>query len=292
MKHENKSRVTLREVFLLSRPTWWIATAAPFVAGYFVADGVQFSWPLAIGAVYFLTAYNLLMYGVNDIFDYASDIRNPRKTNVLPRAKHQSLLWVVLLANLPFWLYFVLAGSVASSVFFAVIVLMAVVYSVPLLRFKEVPILDSLTSAFHYTSPFIFAVLFGGGMELWLPAWLAFFLWAMGNHAFGAIQDITPDKQAGISSVAVKLGAERTLALVLGLYLAAVILPVLEYGTQGLLPSLVLFMYVAIAANTIPRRANPDHSIFRQSWRLLSFLNYANGALVSIYLLVLAYLAR
>lgn len=288
MKHASSTRLTIKEIFTISRPTWWITTAVPFVAGYFVTEGIAFDWSLVVGALYFLTAYNLLMYGVNDVFDYESDIRNPRKTNVLARAKHKPLLWTILLVNLPFWLYFVLAGTVASSVFFGVIVLMALAYSVKRLRFKEVPVLDSITSAFHYTSPFIFGVLFAGGTNLWLPAWMAFFLWAMGNHAFGAIQDIKPDREAGIASVATKLGPERTLALVLALYLVATILPVLEYGAKGLLVSLIFSMYIALAANTLPKRANPDHSLFRQSWHLLTVLNYVNGALVTIYLLVLA----
>lgn len=288
MKHGNSTRLTVKEVLVISRPTWWITTAVPFMAGYFVTQGLEFSWPLAIGTLYFLIAYNLLMYGVNDVFDYESDIRNPRKTNVLARAKHKPLLWTILGVNLPFWLYFVLTGTVASGVFFGVIILMALTYSVKRLRFKEVPVLDSITSAFHYTSPFIFGVLFANGVELWMPAWLAFFLWAMGNHAFGAIQDIKPDKEAGISSIATKLGAERTLALVLALYLVAAVLPILEYGAKGLLPGLVLSMYIALAANTLPKRANPEHGLFRQSWHLLTVLNYVNGALVSIYLLLLA----
>lgn len=289
MKHANKARITLTEIIKISRPSWWITTAAPFVAGYAVVQGMTFSWPLAIGTLYFLTAYNLLMYGVNDVFDYESDIRNPRKTNVLAKTKHYPLLGAILLTNVPFWLYFMLVGSWASGIFFALIVVMALAYSVKQLRFKEVPVLDSITSAFHYTSPFIFGVLFAGGIDLWLPAWLAFFLWAMGNHAFGAVQDIKPDREAGIASIATKLGAERTLAFVLSLYIVAALLPVLYYGAKGILVSLVFAMYIALAANTLPQRRNPSHSIFRQSWRLLSFLNYANGAIVSIYLLVLAY---
>ena len=35
-----------------------------------------------LGCVWFLVPYNLLMYGINDVFDYESDLRNPRKGGV------------------------------------------------------------------------------------------------------------------------------------------------------------------------------------------------------------------
>lgn len=288
MSHASSTRLTIKELLILSRPNWWVAAAVPFVAGYLVADGLHLSWPLAIGALYFLTAYNILLYGINDITYHDADLHNPRKTHVLPKTKHRQLWWAIAFTNVPFLAYFVLLGTVASGVFLGVMVLMAVSYSARNLRFKEVPVLDSITSAFHYTSPFIFGVLLAGSTELWLPAWMTFFLWAMGNHAFGAIQDIKADREAGVTTVATKLGSERTLVFCLSLYVAAMVLPVLEYGAKGLLVSLVLFMYVALAANTIPKRANPEHSIFRQSWHLLTFLNYLVGALVIVYLLTLA----
>lgn len=284
------SKLTLRDALLTSRPFWWITTAAPFVAGYLTADP-GWSWPLVIGALYFLVFYNLLMYGINDIFDYESDIRNPRKSGingaVLAKSKHQTLLLLIVFSNLPFWIYFVTIGSPAAALWLLLMMFMAFAYSVPRLRFKEIPFLDSLTSAFHYTSPFIFGVLLAGGNNFWLPAWAAFFLWAMANHALGAIQDIRPDREAGIASIATKLGSERTLVFCLGTYLVAAVMPTIYYGWHGVPVSALLFWYVILALTLTPVRQNSDSRLFRIAWRTLSFLNYGIGGAVSMYLILL-----
>src|SRR5690606_16943815 len=71
-----------------SRPVSWINTAYPFAAAYLLAGG-GVTTTLVVGTLWLLIPYNLLMYGVNDVFDYESDLRNPRKGGiegvVLPR---------------------------------------------------------------------------------------------------------------------------------------------------------------------------------------------------------------
>ncbi|HSX31720.1 MAG TPA: prenyltransferase [Candidatus Saccharimonadales bacterium] len=279
------------EVFKTSRPVWWITTAVPFMAGCLVASNkIDFSM-LWIGTVYFAVCYNVLMYGINDIFDYESDIRNPRKTGVLAKHKHLPLLSIILILNIPFWVYFVVAGSAASTGWFILMMFMVVAYSVKGLRFKEVPFLDSFTSSFHYTSPFIFGILLAGGEYLWLPAFLAFFVWAMANHALGAIQDITPDREAGIQSIATKLGAEKTIAFCLSGYIVAVVLPTLYYGWMGVPVSIVLLWYVVLMAGSVPFRKRTNSAVFRRMWRMLTFMNYLAGGLISMYLLWVASMA-
>lgn len=285
--------MSLKEILVASRPFWWINTAAGFFVGYLVATG-QFSWPLVIGTFYFLFPYNLFMYGVNDIFDYESDIKNPRKTgidgSVLAKSKHPSLwLWIAI-TNIPFWAYFFLNGSCAANTWLLVMIFMALAYSVKHLRFKEIPLLDSFTSAFHYTSPFLFGVLFGFGQDLWLPAFITYYVWVMSNHAFGAIQDITPDKQAKIGSVAVSFGAAKTIVLVLIGYVVAATLPIVFYGWNGLVVSLLLTPYVFLVAQTIPYRENDQAPIFRKNWKKFLYVNYIIGFLLSVYLIAIAYL--
>ena len=76
----NKSSLSIREILATSRPVSWINTAVPFIVGYLLATQ-NFALPGIIGFVYFLFSYNLLMYGVNDIYDYESDLKNPRKNS-------------------------------------------------------------------------------------------------------------------------------------------------------------------------------------------------------------------
>src|SRR5690606_6648874 len=71
----------LRQLVGASRPISWVNTAYPFAAAYLVGGG-RLDAVLLVGTLYFLVPYNLLMYGVNDVFDYESDLRNPRKGGV------------------------------------------------------------------------------------------------------------------------------------------------------------------------------------------------------------------
>ena len=85
---------TLGTLVLSSRPLSWINTAFPFALAYYVITE-RVDTALAVGFFFFLIPYNLLMYGINDVFDYESDMRNPRKGGVVrpvtPRATPRHL---------------------------------------------------------------------------------------------------------------------------------------------------------------------------------------------------------
>ncbi|HBU43499.1 MAG TPA: prenyltransferase, partial [Microbacterium sp.] len=86
----------IRELFVSSRPVSWINTAYPFAAAYLLTTR-QVDATFVIGTLFFLIPYNLAMYGINDVFDYESDLRNPRKGGahgaVLDRRMHPITLW-------------------------------------------------------------------------------------------------------------------------------------------------------------------------------------------------------
>jgi len=96
---------TLPQLLGTSRPLSWINTAYPFAAAYLLTGG-GVDTALLVGTVFFLVPYNLLMYGVNDVFDHESDLRNPRKGGVegivLDRRVHRTTLWAAGLGSLPF----------------------------------------------------------------------------------------------------------------------------------------------------------------------------------------------
>ena len=88
-----------------SRPLSWVNTAFPFAAGYLYFTG-SFDVTLVIGTIFFLIPYNLLMYGINDVYDYESDMQNPRKGGVegavVDKKFHKLLLGWSYLLSLPF----------------------------------------------------------------------------------------------------------------------------------------------------------------------------------------------
>lgn len=151
----------LQQLIMTSRPISWVNTAYPFAATYIVAGGKidAFFW---VAVVYFLFPYNLLMYGVNDVFDYESDMKNPRKGGVegivLARRNHTAVLAAAVCTNVPFWLYALSVGSVLSHATLALIVFFVIAYSAPKLRYKERPFLDSLTSSMHFVGPMLYAL--------------------------------------------------------------------------------------------------------------------------------------
>ena len=217
---------TLRMLLVSSRPLSWVNTGYPFAAAYLLtAGGIDTAW--VIGTLYFLIPYNLAMYGINDVFDYESDLRNPRKGGVegalLDRSFHRVTLLAAVVLNVPFLAALVLLGSPLSWLVLAVSVFAVIAYSAPGLRFKERPFLDSITSSTHFVSPAVYALVLAGAQftpGLWAVLG-AFFLWGMASQAFGAVQDVIPDREGGISSIATVLGARTVVRLAAAAYAAA-----------------------------------------------------------------------
>jgi 4-hydroxybenzoate polyprenyltransferase len=202
----------LRALFVSSRPLSWVNTAFPFAAAYLITHGA-IDIVFVVGTLYFLIPYNLAMYGINDVFDYESDLRNPRKGGVegalLDRRMHRPTIIAAVVTNVPFLVFLSIVGSPLSWLVLAVSVFAVIAYSAPGLRFKERPFLDSLTSSTHFVSPAVYGLVLAGAVftpQLWFLL-TAFFLWGVGSHAFGAVQDVVADREADIASVATVIGA-------------------------------------------------------------------------------------
>src|SRR5690606_14002774 len=216
----------MRQAFVASRPISWVNTAFPFGAALLLTTR-EIDAALIIGALYYLVPYSLAMYGINDVFDYASDRANPRKGGIegalLHPRHHRRVLWLSAITNVPFLAALAALGGPPTWIALAVSTFALIAYSAPRLRFKERPVLDSLTSSTHFVSPAVVGLTLGGA-EFTAPMLLllgAFFAWGMAAHAFGAVQDIAPDRDAGIGSIATAIGARSTVRLALALWLLA-----------------------------------------------------------------------
>jgi 4-hydroxybenzoate polyprenyltransferase len=268
-----------------SRPISWINTAFPFAATYvFFTDKIDLT--LIIGTLFFLIPYNLLMYGINDVFDYESDLRNPRKGGIegalLDKSLHKLTIWVSALSCVPFVAYLVWVGNVWASLALAFALFTVLAYSVKGLRFKEKPFLDSLTSATHFVNPMIFAALLVGESlaqpVLW-QALIAFTFWGMASHAFGAVQDVRADREGGIASIATVIGARATTRFAFLLYLAAGLL-MASAGWPAAAAAIAAVPYLAIL---LPFLSITDETCetANQGWRRFIWLNFFAGAIVT-----------
>lgn len=281
----------IKKLTLISRPISWLNTAYPFGAALLVSGG-KLDVVFWVGVLYFLIPYNLLMYGINDVFDYESDMRNPRKGG-LEGAKEQKsfhpvIIISAILVNIPFLLYLFTQGSLLSALTLLVVVFFVVAYSVAGLRFKEIPLLDSITSSIHFVGPMVYALTLTGLSLEYVPFILAFFLWGLASHAFGAVQDIVPDREGNLASIATVFGARSTTWLVFLLYLGASFL----LGAQGGLAILVAAAGLLYAANVAPflRVTDATSGSTNKGWRRFIWLNLFTGFIVTMVLLVSAVL--
>ncbi|WP_270366114.1 prenyltransferase [Microbacterium algeriense] len=279
----------IAQIVLSSRPISWINTAFPFAAAYLLTTR-EVDLTLVIGAVYFLIPYNLAMYGINDVFDYASDLANPRKGGIegalLSPRLHRATLWAAALTNIPFLVYLVAVGNPASWIWLAVSVFAVIAYSAPVLRFKERPFLDSLTSSTHFVSPAIVGLALAGASvtpAVVLPL-SAFFLWGMAAHAFGAVQDIGPDREAGISSIATVIGARATVRLALVLWVVAGAAMLLT-PWPGPLAAVLALPYLVNAAPWW-NVTDATSATTNRAWRRFIALNYVAGFLATMILIL------
>ncbi|MDM7990093.1 prenyltransferase [Arthrobacter sp. zg-Y877] len=271
-----------------SRPLSWVNTAYPFAAAYQLTTGrIDLAW--VIGTLYFLVPYNLAMYGINDVFDYESDLHNPRKGGVegavLDRGFHRTTLWAAVLTNVPFLIALVLLGSPLSWLVLAISVFAVVAYSAPGLRFKERPFLDSMTSSTHFVSPAVYGLVLAGAVftpELWAVLG-AFFLWGMASQAFGAVQDVVPDREGGIGSIATVLGARPVVWLAAAAYLAAGLL-MLFTPWPAVLGCLLALPYIL---NLVPflRITDAGSAAANSGWKRFLKLNFLTGFLVTLLII-------
>jgi 4-hydroxybenzoate polyprenyltransferase len=278
----------LRALFVASRPLSWVNTAFPFAAAYLITTG-SIGPVLVVGTIYFLIPYNLAMYGINDVFDYESDLHNPRKGGVegalLDRRLHRATLIAAAATNIPFLVFLVVVGSPLSWLVLAISVFAVIAYSAPVLRFKERPFLDSFTSSIHFVSPALYGLVLAGARftpQLWLLLG-AFLLWGIASHAFGAVQDVMADREGGIASVATVIGAQATVRLsVLG-YLAAGIL-LLFTNWPGPLAAILALPY-AVSCAPYWRVQDAAAASANRAWRRFLVLNYVTGFLVTLLLI-------
>lgn len=270
---------TFIKLLLISRPISWPNTAYPFAAAFLVTGG-ELSWLFWVGTIFFLFPYNLLMYGVNDVFDYESDIKNPRKGGIEGMRESKALHPIILSSSvslcLPFVLYLLWAGTLQANIALGVVLFFVVAYSAASLRFKERPYLDSMTSSMHFVGPMIYALALTGFEASQLLYVAAFFAWGMASHAFGAVQDILPDRQGNIRSIATELGAKKTVRFALSLYALSGLLLVATGSMAAILIALLSLLYIG---NIYRFLGISDASSQKTNvaWRRFIWLNYFSG---------------
>lgn len=250
-------------ILKISRPRFWIYELGTFFLGVLSVIptfGELTRYDILLFALFFLFPANLFIYGINDIFDYETDKNNPKKVEyealVHPR-EHLSLYsWIVMLVVpfvfVSFWLPLPHIISFFAFLFFAFF------YSAKPIRAKARPFMDSFFSAGHYIATGVFGYYLAGGVQFpWIGV-IAGMCWAIAMHAFSALPDIKMDKEAGLKTIATKLGKYQTMLLCSALYIVSALLFYFVIGWYALVGG-VLYTVVMYRAYT----AKSYYSLFR-----------------------------
>jgi 4-hydroxybenzoate polyprenyltransferase len=203
--------VVVRRLVHISRPVLWINTIGSGLVAVWLT-GALFDLR-ALPVILWLTLpFNLLIYGVNDIYDQDTDAANPRKGSIegarIRQSEVRRIAWAVAIVNVPFLVVFFLTLPLLANAAILLYVGVFVFYSAPPLRFKARPFLDSLSNA-AYALPLVIVPAALAVTPVW-PAALGLMAWSVAKHAFDAVQDIVEDRDAGITTTAVRLGARGT----------------------------------------------------------------------------------
>jgi len=208
--------MSITKLLRISRPRFWIYLLGPYLIGSILTvDTTQliFQWQFWLGFIYFTFPANLLIYGVNDIFDYETDKLNPKKIEyeTLVTPKERIRLWLFILAtNIPFILALYLINPLTSMGILGFLFL-GIQYSALPIRAKARPFLDSLFNILYIFPGIIGYSLFALSLNLDYRLLISAGLWTMAMHTYSAIPDIKADKKSNTPTIATVLGSKLTL---------------------------------------------------------------------------------
>ncbi|KAI0772477.1 hypothetical protein BD413DRAFT_612620 [Trametes elegans] len=220
----------VRTIVNASRPVGWCFGPILYGIGAVHGKGLTRASPvtLLLQSLSLSFPLALILFGVNDVYDYDTDLRNPRKTAdglegiVLSPSLHAPVLLSAWIATLCILLCFGLEKNAQHLVVSLFLLLLSWGYSTPPLRFKECPVLDSLSNGTIVLLTYLSGYIARGGSVYNAPTkGLVLGLCAAGVHALGAAMDAEADAAAGQRTIATALGPRGAVAFAAAAYLLA-----------------------------------------------------------------------
>jgi len=267
----------MTNIVRISRPRFWLYLFGPYIVG--LAAGASSTSDLLrfdsiLFAIYFLLPANLLVYGINDIFDFETDSVNPKKRgyeSLVGPERRRGLLIAIGLFNLPFLIAAsILAPAALPSL--AAFLFFSLLYSAPPVRAKAVPILDSIFNILYvFPGAFAYQMLTGS----FPPAWtiVAASLWTAAMHAYSAIPDIKADTEAGLDTVATLLGRGWTHGFCIACFLVAAFIAAVNESPASVLG----IFYIGLMRWSLA--STSDAGVFR-IYRIFPWVNAIAGFLI------------
>lgn len=232
-----------------SRPLLWFTHFTLFIYGGLQSNIFHLnSFQFILGLLIFSLPFSLFIYAINDYYDLKTDLLNPRKGAIFGE-KHG----VLAIKDLKIWGLIGLLVSLILAIFLGTPVLVIFImlsfvlyfYSALPLRFKSIPILDTLTGGGLYCyliallGYFTFAKDQAQILDIFKPQFFFFALFGLAGHLMGAVVDVAPDRKSNVRTSAVFFGINKTVTFCIISFLVCLYL-----ARRNLL--LMFFMAVAI----------------------------------------------
>lgn len=243
--------------------------AVVFLLG--VAQGnVPISFKI-IGALYFVLPYVLLQTRIR--VTSGASWWSLRRWNFLVFTLNVLFLTVLL------WY-----GTAGANGILAVIIAAGLLYNAPKIHFRTVPVLDVLCVITYVSGPFLYGVFVAGNSgSWWIAGWLTGCVVAAAHYFMRKLPAVGLEARGRLDGTVVRLGMDRSISIALGLYIAALFLPIIGYGWHGVPVSVALLWYVVIALQAVPLRLVAGTTGLQKVWRAIWFVSYPITALILAY---------
>ncbi len=225
-----------------SHPSLWLLATWLFLFGAYmsyVSGAAVPLLPLIVHGVWFTVFSSMLGYLINNYFDRALDIHNPRKRNPILHPGFYLAgvcfsIGALVIVHAAFFNFQIL-------IWVLIAVLINLTYSAPPLRLKEVPVLDLLVGP-GSTLPILFSgYALGGGWPALLPAVAGFFFFCAVELSHKTL-DIEADMRGRVRTSATAWGRASSLQVAAALMLGAGLLMAIynPYYGLGVIPYLAI----------------------------------------------------
>lgn len=268
----------VRWAIQISRPLLWLNTSMPFL--WALARGRRRFRPLDLAFLAFFTfPYNYYLHAVNDLFDYETDQRNPRKGGVEGALAPKEELRRHAIASTVLVVPFVLLSAVKlpwrATVSLLALLGLSMAYNAPPLRLKGRPVADSLANVL-YALPLQVGMHAMGSTKAVDEPVRVFAAWGIAAHALTTITDIAEDAAAGVVTIGVKLGRGATASFAGAWFLVSALLAVRWQRSPA--AAVPLLPYVGLSAAGRSAEGEAGRLLYR--WFL--GLNVTLGAAVTL----------
>ncbi len=239
----------------VSRPVLWPVMPLVYLLGLHAARG-QVTVAVVAQLLTLTLPMNLVGCGLNDIYDFESDRLSNRRQRIWGTVVgpwDRSLVRGAVVAIMPLVVLGALLTRNADNVVATIcLLLLAWGYSVPPVRLKERPPLDSIANGlgFFYL-PFVMGYSLGAEPREMPLKYYLLALAVCGVHALAAAADYDADREAGHRTLAVAYGRRTAAAAALATFLIACLLG--DFHSVAVRVYLALCAAAALVPVVVPR---------------------------------------